>query len=207
MKYRLARVDAAALETAAQQYTDLLCERFPADVLLARLFVTVPYGNAPADVRAFVDQLAKKTGISDRIRDDTLILSLAGTSGKEPDWNDRRRSRGHAGIPLATADFIDAVPMMSRLLRELGLGLDWIDARDTTIIARSLGSSSGVFYVREAVNETDTQGRKVIAAQDFVREHGVQTVFGMGGAYIGTASFLVNIVFCKTLVGGPEWKP
>src|SRR5512144_2112177 len=99
-------------------------------------------------------------------------------------WNDRRNSQGHVGIPLATSDFIEAIPMMSRLLKELGMGLDWIDSNDTSMVARALGSSSGLFYVPDAALEIDAKGRKVIAGQDFVKTHGVKTVFGMGGAFI-----------------------
>lgn len=188
------------LEAAAQAYAELLHQRFAGDILLSRVFVTVPYRDLLAPQRAFVDALATKTGVGDRITEDTLVLTLAGTSGKLATWGDRRSSQGHVGIPLATADFIEAIPMMSRLLRELGLGLEWIDAQDTAIVARSLGSSSGVFYVKEASVETDARGRKIIAAQDFVREYGVRTVFGIGGAYVRTASFLVNINFCQTVV-------
>jgi hypothetical protein len=197
----------ATLEGAAQVFTSLLGQSFPDDVLLARLFVTVPYARLLTPQREFVDALAVKTGIADRITNDTLVLALAGTSGALPEWSDRRRSQGHIAIPLATSDFIDAIPMMSRLLRELGLGLEWIDSKDTSIVARSLGSSSGIFYVREASEETDNRGRKIIAAQEFVQSYGVKTVFGIGGAYMGTDSFLVNIVFCKSFVERASVEP
>ncbi|HEY6723072.1 MAG TPA: hypothetical protein VI197_03545 [Polyangiaceae bacterium] len=198
---------APSLESAAQAFTQLLCNTFPHDIVLARVFVTVPYGTLASDVRAAVDALTQQTGIRDRMRPDTLVLSLLGTSGAEAPWNDRKRSAGHAGIPLATSDFIDTIPMVARLLRDLGVGLDWIDARDTSIVARSLGSSSGLFYVQDAGVAVDHLRRKIIAAQDFVARYGVKTVFGLGGGYLGTSSYLASIVFCKTEIERAKIEP
>lgn len=198
---------APSLESAAQAFTKLLYDTFVGDIVLARVFVTVPYANLSSDVRAAVDGLTQQTGIRDRMRDDTLVLSLLGTSGAEAAWNDRKRSAGHAGIPLATSDFIDAIPMVARLLRDLGVGLDWIDARDTSIAARSLGSSSGLFYVQDAGVAVDHLRRKIIAAEDFVTRYGVKTVFGLGGGYLGTSSFLASIVFCRTQIERVKIEP
>ena len=111
------------LEESAQVLMDLLYERFSESIILTRLFATVPYGKLPAANKQFVDNLANSAGITDLIKDTTLVLSLLGTRGKEPEWDNRRSSQGHVGIPLASADFIDAIPMMSRLLKELGLDL------------------------------------------------------------------------------------
>jgi len=198
---------ALSLEGAAQAFTKVLYETFPDDILLARVFVTVPYVKLSADVRAAVDGLIQKTGIGDRMRDDTPVLSLIGTTGTEAPWNDRKRSAGHAGIPLATSDFIDAIPMVARLLRELGVGLDWIDTGDTSIVARSLGSSSGLFYVQDAGVAVDHLRRKIIAAQDFVKQYDVKTVFGLGGGYLETSSFLASIVFCRTEIERGKIEP
>ena len=184
-------------EEAAQTYSSLLWDKLGESLVLVRIFATVPYGKLPARNREFVDKLAGSAGIGGLIGDDTLVLSLMGTRGKQAEWNDRRSSQGHVGIPLASADFIDAIPMMSRLLKQMGLGLDWIDKRDTSLVAKTLGATSGVFYVRQAKEETDIQGRKIIAAQDFVENHGVQTVFGLGGGFVGTSTFMTSIIFCS----------
>lgn len=68
------------LEAAAQVYTDVLHQRCAGDIILSRLFVTAPYRELAAPQRSFVDALAAKTGITDRIGADTLVLTLAGTS-------------------------------------------------------------------------------------------------------------------------------
>ena len=188
------------MEETAQATTRLLFEAFKDEIVLARMFATVPYGSLPAANRAFVAKLAKAQNIASLLRDDTAILSLVGTSGRQPAWNDRRRSEGHVGIPLASADFIDRIPMVSRLLNEVGLGLDWISRGDTNIVVRASGRISGVFYVPDASTATDDKGRKIIAAQDFVQAQRVRSVFGVAGAYAIGGTFVVLIVFTNLVL-------
>jgi hypothetical protein len=189
-----------SLEAAAQSYMSILYETFGASIVLARLFATIALRELPEPNRAFVGDLAGNAGIADRIHDDTLILSLLGTRGERPDWDDRRQSKGHVGIPLASSTFVDQIPMVSRLLKQLGAGLDWIDSGDSQIVSRTFGNLSGVFYVEDAAGEVDAQGRKIIAAQDFVRAFGVRTVFGIGGCYLGTSVFFVIVLFLREYV-------
>lgn len=189
----------ACVEEAAQKYTDVMYEEFKDSIVLVRLFAALPFGALPAPNQAFVTKLAASAAIRHLIKDQTLVLSLLGTRGEKATWNSRHNSQGHVGIPLASADFIEAIPMMSRLLKELGLDLDWIDSEDTEIVAKTLGKIAGVFYVPDAKTTVDHQGRKIIAAQDFVDAYKVKTVFGLGGgyAYIGSSNFLTNIVFTR----------
>lgn len=188
---------AKSFAQAAQIYTDLFWERLRESIILARVFATVPFGKLPEKNQSFVKNLAKSAGIAELIHQETPVLSLMGTRGLEPQWNDAKSSQGHVGIPLASADFIDAIPMMSRLLKQMGLGLDWIDRRDTELVAKSIGTTAGVFFVRDAAEETDVQGRKIIAAQDFVKKYGVKTVFGLGGGFVGSPTFMTSIIFCN----------
>jgi hypothetical protein len=187
----------AALEDAAQRYMSVLYESLTESVVLARFFATVPFGELPGRNREFVMDLVTSVGMADEIKDETLVLSLLGTRGLKPDWNDRLQSRGHVGIPLVSSSFIDRIPMMSRLLKQLGAGIDWIDSNDTELVARTFENLSGVFHVRDAKTETDSQGRKIIAAQDFVEAEGIKTVFGIGGCYMGTLLFFTTVVFLR----------
>ena len=189
-----------SFEEAAQRYTAAIYEELKDSIVLIRVFVTIPYGNLPAENKAFVDKLAASKGVSQLVNDQTPVLSLLGTSGVEPAWNDRKRSQGHVGIPLVSVDFIDAIPMMSRLLRQLGLGLEWIDKEDTKLVTQTTGRAKGVFWVPDAVTEVDQQVRKIIAAQDFVATYGVKSVFGFGGGYIGTRTFYVAIIFLREAI-------
>ena len=185
------------MEEAAQRALDVLYNEFRESIILVRLFATIPFGKLPATNRTFVSQLAQTHNIAQLIKDNTLVLSLLGSRGDRPTWNDRRQSQGHVGIPLASADFIDRIPMMSRLLNEVGLNLDWIERNDTDIVVKAMGRVSGVFYVEDARTAVDQKGRKIIAAQDFVNAHQVRTVFGLGGGYATSQTFVTLIVFCR----------
>ncbi len=184
------------LEDAAQKVTDVLYEKCSDSVILVRLFATVPFGALPAANRSFVETLANRHNISKLITYETPVLSLLGTRGIKPAWNDRRQSAGHVGIPLASAAFIDRIPMMSRLAKEVGLDMDWID-RKAAIAIKTYAGVSGVFYVSDAEAAVDDQGRKIITAQDFVHDYKVKTVFGLATHYTSSATFLTLIAFCR----------
>ena len=47
-----------------------------------------------------------------------------------------------------------------------------------------------------SATEVDVKGRKIIPAADFVQEHGVKTVFGVGGAF-ASGQILVVLVFAS----------
>jgi hypothetical protein len=187
---------ASSLEEAAQELAKAFHERFEESVVIARVFVTVPFGELPASNHEFVRNLAESAGAADDLRPDTPVLSLIGTHGQEDNWQDRRSSQGHVGIPLISSAFVGAIPMISRLLKELGVPLDWVDRHDSEMIIRTMGSSAGLFFVDDAGDATDHQGRKIIAAQDFVAEQGVKSVFGAGGAY-PEGQIIVLVVFCR----------
>jgi len=124
----------------------------------------------------------------------------------EAGWNSRHDSQGHVGIPLASADFVDSIPMVSRLLKELGVDLDWLNQNDTDIVRKKMGNMSGLFYVQDASTAVDAQGRKIIAAQDFVGAFGVKTVFGMGISY-DEGTMLVVILFTNENLAESATEP
>jgi hypothetical protein len=190
-------------EEAAQKFSEALYTEFSPSVVLARMFVSIPYGQLPAASKTFVSDLGKSKGVSGLINDKTMILSLVGTAGQAPAWNDRRQSQGHLGIPLCSAEFIDAIPMMSRLLQELGLNLAWFDKSDLAVVEKAVFGQNSLFYVANAGQATDAKGRKIIPAQDFVAAYGVRTVFGMGTSYVGGA-FAVSIFFTNETIAKDE---
>jgi hypothetical protein len=184
------------LEQAAQQLVGELYERFDESIVIARAFVTVPFGSLPDSNREFVAQLVESAGAAKELKTATPVLSLVGTRGSENGWNDRRDSQGHVGIPLVSSSFVGAIPMISRLLQELGVPVDWVDSHDAEMIVETIGGRSSLFFVSNANDATDTQGRKIIAAQDFVSSHGVHSVFGVGTAY-DTGQIFVLVAFCR----------
>ena len=194
---RLETVD--FLEQAAQQLVTAIYERFEQSVIIARVFVSVPFADLPMPNQEYVRKLA---AAGSEITLDTPVLSLVATRGVEPAWNDRRLSHGHKGIPVISSAFVGAIPMISRLLRELGVPVEWADSHDTEMIVQTIGTTAGVFFVDDAAEATDSEGRKIIPAQDFVADYGVKSVFGTGGAYL-TGQMLVLVVFCRDRVSRP----
>ncbi len=186
----------ASLEEAAALVAQTLHERFTSGTVLARVYAVVPYRELEPSVTAFVDDLATRTGQTEGVTPETPVLTLLGTHGAEGAWCDRRASVGHRGIPLVSAAFVQDIPMVARLLKELGVDLAWLDASPEVNARRLLGGFNGVFYVADAESVRDAQGRLVIPAQDFVAEHGVKTVFGMGGFY-PDGTLIAIIVFAN----------
>jgi hypothetical protein len=196
------------LEAAAQNFCGLVHSQFEQSVALVRLFGTVPLGQLPVDNLRFVQTLAASVGISGLLGESTPVLSLLGTRGKDPDWNDRRKSRGHIGIPLVSAKFVESIPMLSRLLKQVGLDLAWINEWDTRIVSeKGISAFGGTFYVADAKTEKDSEGRNVIAAQDFVAQNDIKTVFGFGGRFLNAAVFLVAIVFTNEAIEKSAVEP
>jgi hypothetical protein len=187
---------AKTLEDAAQELVAALQQKFGESVVIGRAFVTIPYGSLPSKNKEFVQKLAESAGAAADLKPATPVLSLIGTYGQESDWCDRRKSKGHVGIPMISSTFVEAIPMISRLLKELGVPMTWMDSHDTEIIVKTMDPSGGLFFVDNAAEATDHQGRKIIAAQDFVSAYNVKSVFGTGGVYSG-GQIVVIVAFCR----------
>jgi hypothetical protein len=202
-RVQLAVHAATSLEAAAQTYAEQVYATLADSLVLVRVFATVRFADLPQPNREFAQALAATAGVAS-VSDETLVLSLLGTMGVEPAWRDRRQSVGHVGIPLLSAEFIGAIPMIARMLKQLGVELDWISRDDTAIVGKTFGFQSGVFYVSDASRAVDAHGRKIIAAQQFVADHGIETVFGVGGGYVGTPVFATIIGFCRDRIDEPR---
>ena len=189
-----------SLEEAAQWLSRTLHETFAAGSVLVRTFATVPLERLPGDARDFAASIAAQGGLPP-LRPGTMALALLGTCGVEPGWKERTLSRGHLAIPLASNTFVESIPMIARLLKELGATLTWADDLDTAIVTQSFGTLAGVFYVEDAESERDGLGRRVIPASDFVSRYGVKTVFGFGGSYPVRRTFIVTVVFTRERMG------
>jgi two-component system NtrC family sensor kinase len=184
-----------SLEDVARLFTDALYERFASSIVLARVFGTVELHQLPAEDRAFVDRFAasmEAAGLSDV----TPVLSLLASRGVETAWNDRRRSQGHLAIPLVSENFVGRIPMISRLLNEIGFTPSWRGS-DSGFVTKTLANVNGIFYVADARTAVDDLERPIIPATSFVEDYGVRTVFGFGGSYLGRHMFVSAILFCR----------
>lgn len=189
---------AACYEAVAQSLTSSIVAEFETAVL-ARVFLTIPFGKLPPANRRAVFSLADAHKVSAQVDERTPVLSLLATSGRRLSWNDRRLSRGHVGIPLVSASFVETIPMIARMLHEFGLGTGWVDAAGgPDFIVSKLGSLSVLFFVPDASTHNDDVGRKVIAAQDFVKAYGIKSVFGVGGAYVDGSVCTVLCFTCES---------
>jgi hypothetical protein len=185
-----------SLEAAAQAVAEALHTQFEESVVLARVYLTSPFDALPQTNKDFVQKLVESAGAADDLKAATPVLSLIGTYGQEAEWCDRRNSKGHVGIPLISSAFVGAIPMISRMLGEFGVPMGFLDSHDTGIIIENIGSTAGLFFVEDAAEAIDSEGRKIIAMQDFVADYSVKSVFGIGCAY-DAGQLLVVVVFCR----------
>jgi hypothetical protein len=190
LRARIRDQSPASLEEAAQGFADALATSSTTAVL-ARVFVVLPFAKLSPDDRAFA---AKLVANDPALGEETPVLTLLGTAGREPAWCDRVRSSGHRAIPLLGAAFVEAIPMIARLLVDLDVSLLKLDDGKALDTRRLLGGKNGAFYVADARVSEDERGRRIIPGKEFVATYGVRTVFGMGGAYFD-GTLAIAIVF------------
>ncbi len=176
---RLRQVGAGAscLEEAAQAVAEFLFETLidkdtdgPA-LALARLYKTHRLDELEHDLQAF----ARNRAGGAELPPDTPCLTLLGTAGVDPDWNDRRRSNDHRVIPLHDAAALASAPMVYELTRQLGFDEEIVLEPDPSIFHTLAGRAGGVFFVEDARHSPH------IPAQDFVERFGIRSVIGFGG--------------------------
>jgi hypothetical protein len=182
-----------SVESAAQTLASSVFEALIDSIVLARVFVTVPLGECPASIRRSVDGVEEVDPV-------TPLLVLLGTRGRRPEWNSRHQSRGHAAIPLISRERVGEVPMIARLLAELGVSVEGLQRGASGVETRTIGTLTGTFYVEDAATALDDRERPIIGARDFVEKEGVKTVFGCGGAYLREQSFAVVVLFLSERV-------
>lgn len=183
------------LQQAAQRLLDNVYGEFEEALVLARVFLTIPYEKLPKRNKEFARRLAESKGASPDFRVDTPVLSLIGTRGLEAGWNDIALSEEHVGIPLVSPEFVDAIPMVARLLKDLGVGAQLFHEPGDVASVETRGAASGFFHVPDARTSVDGRNRKIIVAQDFVQRYDVHTVFGVGGSYPNNPDNVIVAIF------------
>jgi hypothetical protein len=168
-------------------------EEFEESLVLARAFLTIPYKSLPTHQREFAAELARSVQLEDLLAPHTPVHSLVASRGRLSEWNSLSESHGHVAIPLLSEKFVDSIPMMSRLLKDLGLPLTWVQDPGAVLERQMLGSEAGCFWIADPVGAVDDLGRKIIPAQDFVTGHSVRSVFAVGGVMFGGA--VLTLIF------------
>ena len=187
----LALRTADSLEAAAQSFVTQLVRRFPS-VALARVFGTVRLNRLPSAESVAAGTAAGGVGLLPS----TEVLTLLGTAGARPEWNDRHRSQAHLAIPLVSRAHVDEIPMVARLLADLRYKLN-DDATTSAFVTRAFANANGLFFVPDAATTRDEKGRNIVPAADFIREHEIRSVFGFGGSYVIQPMFVSTVLFTR----------
>jgi len=188
-----------SFQQASQKFIDILYEELIASAVLFRVFATVELEKLPEKEKAFVLDLARVRGFLSELKPKTPVVTLLGSRGKRPQWNHRLRSERHLAIPLTSASFIKTIPMVSRLMGDMGTGLEWVQKQERNMIVTSMGRMARVLYVEDALETRTGDGFDVIPDRSFVKENGVRTVLGLGGAYLN-ATIVAVVLFTSELV-------
>ena len=117
-------------------------------------------------------------------------FTLMGTAGELPEWNRRQASAAHRAVPLSSRAAIERLPMVSRLIRDLGVSVDALVDPPVSETTSDPGVPLNVFYVRRA------EGNRSVPDQQFVRKHGIQSVVAFGGS-ISTSDLWTIILFTR----------
>ena len=191
--------ECGSFQQACQKFIDILYEELIASAVLFRAFATVELEKLQGKEKDFALELARTRGFASELQPKTPVVALLGSRGKRPQWNHRLRSERHLAIPLTSASFIKTIPMVSRLMGDMGTGLDWVQKQERQMIVTSMGQMARVLYVRDAMETRTGDGFNVIPDRSFVTENRVRTVLGLGGAYLNGAIVAV-VLFTSELV-------
>lgn len=196
-----------SLEECCQGLMEHFQAAFADSIVLARTYAIVSYDRLPAPDRAFVKATVDGLGAGDLLQENTRVLSLMGTAGVLPQWRQRYESRGHLAIPLLSEDFVAEIPMLASLIQQLGSSSSWFQKHSgPNRQMNSFGVFTDTFFVADAAHSTDSAGRLMIPAQDFVQEHHIHTVLGVGGEFVAEGVIVVSIFFSnERLTVTPKW--
>lgn len=184
-----------SLETSAQRvcrflYDELHGPGVERACALVRCYKTHAFGSLEPDLQRFA------LGVLGAFpsRPDMKCLALMATVGSTGSWNSRHLSRAHRAIPLPSPEIVEKAPMISQLIKDLGLDVSQVIQPTPDIVKELAGKRHGVFHVEHAL------GSPYIPAQEeFVVRHGIKSVLGFGGM-LGTGDLFAVILFATVHV-------
>ena len=156
---------------------------------LVRFYKTHPYNQLDSGLQGFA-----QGNLGSTPSNDTNCLTMLGTMGDNADWKSRSTSNGHRAIPLASAEMVAGIPMISRLLTQFGLDVGSVMRPAPMLIGDLPEKTYNTSYVPEAL------ARRYIPFQDdFVIPHGIKSVLGFGGI-LSSGELFVVIMFSKASI-------
>jgi hypothetical protein len=184
---------AKTIEGAAGELVKQLYQDWKGEAALVRVYASSPFAELHDKRRSFA------LGAAPQLQPAHVVLSLMGSHGADPDWQDVYRSRGHLAIPLLDEKQVETIPMMHALFQALGSPL-----ADVGKVRRMIGGGdNALFYVADAATERDAKGRAIVPASEFVQRYGIKAVIAGGGRYLA-GSFLCVIAFFRTSIDRPR---
>jgi two-component system, NtrC family, sensor kinase len=186
--------DASSIEEACgaivRYLYDNICDAKGRACVLVRMYKTHPYGELPDDLREFGQNI---TG-AQLLTSDTKCLTLLGTVGDEPQWNDRHASQRHRSIPLPSKDVIEHIPMIAQMARQFGIEISSLLETRPEIIRDLDQKTYNVFYVPQAHDSPF-----IPAQEDFVIPYRVKSALGFGGV-LPTGNLFAVIMFTRVTI-------
>ena len=190
LRLREAAAGAPTLEASAQRvcrflYDELRTPDTQRACVLVRCYKTHPFGALDPELQRFAKGLLG----DEEPRSTMKCLTLMATVGQSAAWNSRFLSQGHRAIPLPSPEIVEKAPMISQLIKELGLELSSVLQPSADVVKELPGKRHGIFHVEDAA------GSPYIPAQkEFVEKFGVRSVLGFGGV-LGTGDLFAVILF------------
>ncbi|MEG4235855.1 PP2C family protein-serine/threonine phosphatase [Microcoleus sp. Pol11C3] len=157
---------------------------------LVRLFKTHPYEDLEVELAEYARSMLDHYPPLPAMK----CMTLLATVGQQTEWNSRHTSVGHKAIPLASESVVAQMPMISQLIRQLGLDIKTVINPDPNLLVEIEQRKYNVFYVPEAI------GNPYIPAQDsFVIPFGIKSVLGFGGL-LPSGNLFAIIMFLKVQI-------
>ncbi|MGD1912800.1 MAG: sensor histidine kinase [Rivularia sp. (in: cyanobacteria)] len=158
--------------------------------ILVRLFKTHSYGKLTPELQEYARDILNKNKVADNIK----CLTLLATIGDIPEWNSRYKSIGHKAIPLSSEDAIHRIPMISQLIRQLGLNPGIVLQPDPNLLIDIEQRMYNVFHVPKALGSPS-----IPSQMSFVIPFGGKSVIGFGGL-LPTGDMFAIMMFLRVVV-------
>lgn len=166
-------------------YDGLLDEQGKPACALVRMFKTHRFTDLDEQSR----QVAIKALPDASAFPDLRCLTLIGTAGDEPEWNEVNQSRGHRVIPLPSEAMVEKAPMIAQLITQLGGKITNVLHPDPELLFDAKNASYNLFYVPKALGSPF-----IVSQKEFVESYRITSVLGFGGL-LASGDFFAAILF------------
>ncbi len=182
---------ADSAETVAARIVSLLYDELRSgqerSCVLVRFYATQQLRDLPQELQTFARTVVDDVPLAGYVP----CLTLLATAGERPEWNDRRSSARHQAVPLPSERVLERFPMISQLIRQMGVRVGALIEPDPQLLVELDEQSYNVFFVADAV------GSPHIPDQGFVTDFEVASALGFGGM-LPTGDLFSVVLFSRT---------